>query len=59
MITREYKETDWILIEDGDFHAWGCRECWKRLSNHWNPPDYKYCPYCGAERIPHEENQSK
>jgi DNA-directed RNA polymerase subunit RPC12/RpoP len=56
MITREYKETDWILMEDGDFHVWGCRECWKRLSSHWEKPDYKYCPYCGAERVSKDED---
>lgn len=57
MITREYKETDWILMEDGDFHVWGCRECLKRLSSHWEEPKYKYCPYCGAERVSKDEEK--
>lgn len=57
MITREYKETDWILMEEGNFHVWGCRECLKRLSSHWEKPNYKYCPYCGAERVSKDEEK--
>lgn len=54
---REYQETDWILIKDGNFHVWGCRACNVALSCHWEPPAYKFCPFCGAERIHKNEKE--
>ena len=49
-------KTDWILLEEGDYHTWGCKNCRAKLSSHWEAPKYKYCPECGAERIHKNEN---
>jgi len=43
------KETHWILLVDGEFHVWGCALCRKKISSHWDTPDYNYCPYCGVK----------